>query len=236
MQIANGLSEAMDAAFPTGDEGSELNLKPYDAWLAETLNAAYADNISRASRTLLDGLRGSTLKAFPLKFGKGVGAVLMLADWMRAREAVESLPNNDPVVDRSDALDALYDLAALIESMEEQEDWPYLKNLRDEIAQTIDRWSRDFDWFLKDDFDVEDVFEEVDFAYDTRDDLEWALDCLDFFKLEFPGRLVDFDVDRYRRQLKAPDEVFRKVIAKAKKDGWHQPDPDAPKSFWWRKP
>lgn len=237
--INEGLSTAIDGAFPP--RGQQRNMSPFDTWLT-TLGAMIDQRGSeRRGGTsieveILCELRSAVIKSFLLRAGGGPStfAFVMLSSWMRARELTENL---EKTPFQSDVLDALYELAGLIESMEEQPGWPYLTNLRRDLTNQIALWQDSLDWFISAGFDpAEIVYEEIDELYETRDRLEWTLSCLTFFKFEFSGRLQNFDVEYYRSLLLQSEDKFRKVVAKARRDGWHQPDPSAPKSFWWREP
>lgn len=231
-EMAKDLSTAIEAAFPLDDTPEDLG--PYSKWsqvMTKEIIRLEAVNNDDASLVVLKGIHTAVLLMVPLRYEvAGESILVMLEAWMQAREGAEALSKGK----RSSALDALYDIAAVIESMEEQSDWPYLDALRKELDLTIERWAQSLSWFLDPGFEVTEVFDEVDVLYETRDRLEWSFSCLTFFKLEFAGRLKDFDVDAYRRKTIEPDERFREVVRKAILDGWHQPDAEAPSSFWWR--
>ncbi len=245
MTVAQHFSMLLDRE---AEDALADDLQALDRWLLDMLarneRALPRDAAGRRYAAMLASLGTAVLGALMLHSDDEPGAkqLNVLACWMRAREIATEFarsPADGSVKERlepNDCVAILFDMSSVIESMELDRDWGYLINLRAELDETPSRWPLDFQWFASSGFDSEEAMEEIDAAYETRDTLEWALNCLTYFKLEWPGRLADLDVDHYRRMLTEPDQRFREVVAKAKREGWHRPDSDAPKSFWWRQP
>lgn len=234
--VAAGLARAVEDAFVSGRE----DMDAFDEWLASLRDASCANQGRSGSldRQIANGLSAAALAVFHCRAGGFTGEELpMLAAWMETREAAQAIGNAPgSVFESSDIMMALADLAGVIESMEDQAGWPYRTDLNSALQATAVSWPRYFDWFMREGFYDSDTYDEIEATYDTRDKLEWGLNCLTYFKFEYTGRLVDFDVDHYRAMLVEPDKRFREVVKKAKREGWHLPDPKSPKSFWWRQP
>lgn len=225
------LSVAIDKAI-YADDADASALEHWSLRLSSELATGSAGRTSDARRAL-EHLQSVALKIVRLAAGSTGGELAALGEWMMARDAAESMKPVSSAT-KASVLDALYDLAAVIESAENDTDHPYNGNLVVALEGAPEQIASYSVWCLGPDCDAEEASYAATEIYELRDRLEWALLCLDFFKLEFRGRLKDFNINAYRRKLIEPDQRFRAVVAKAKREGWHQPDPAAPKSFWWR--
>jgi hypothetical protein len=227
ISLADELSNALDSALYTPDADAEL-----DAWIARVWKLAdKAPN--RQWREFLGLLARTTRLTSIVAAGGGDHAMSCLAEWMEATERCVVLSDTSQLL-ASDAMTALADLAAVLESLERDESSGYLDSLEANLRARVEWLDSRLQDVAQLSGDATDLRYEAAGCYDCRDTLEWALNCLTYFRLEFPGRLPDFDVDRYRHMLIEPDKRFREVIKKAKREGWHQPDAEAPRAFWWR--
>lgn len=199
----------------------------FERWITESFDDA-------VKNPALGDLRYATIGAVKIRLNYTYGIVSPLSNWLPSFERAHYLDPNDPALPKSRVLDEYYRLAGMIESVENQFGELYTSTLGNEISGLVIS-TTEVSRVLRDARLLPEFAEaEIDAFYEGLDRLAWVLDCVKFFKLEFPGRLAMFDLHPYRQQLTALEPDFREVVKVAKTGGWHCPDRDAPKSFWWR--
>ncbi|PSR58699.1 MULTISPECIES: hypothetical protein [Nocardia] len=238
--IATVLSDALDAAFP--QDGTAFNLVPFDQWTAELTKLQHSklpvESIeARCVSTLVEA--ASDIVA--LRFGNFLHATRALAVWMEALEIANNLSSGSQgMPPPARIIDCLYELAAVVGSIEQQPELGFIESLTKEFDSHISVAAGRVPKFSSVPGDDEGAVEEVRFAidelYTQRDNLEWALHAVRFIKLEFATwkLLAGVDDNRIAEALASLDEEMSRAVKTSTDNRWIIPDSKAPKSFWWR--
>ncbi len=238
--IAAEFTEMLDKIIPPGDAPADL--QAFDR-LTDNL-AAYRHTLlpDSSEGQAVSKLASATISIVGLRYGDLSSIVPTLAEWMQAVELVNTILHEiNGVPLQMQLKECLYQLGGVIGGVDHQEDLGFRQALAMEFHSRTERIRRRLDGVQWHDDETEENVEDAEWSIQfemlpARDDLEWALHAVRFFKLEFATWkiLSDFDDEHAARELASLDEEMRQVIKMSKDDRWIAPDRNAPKSFWWR--
>ena len=171
-------------------------------------------------------------------FGDEDGIVEVLSMWTILRETSGNVkyPDRENILTHRDVELLLFAFSGTFGSLDlHSEDGWYPPAALKQFDKKISQLASEVKYWLSDENSLEyDVDDSMYVIFEARDELEWALGAMEYFKFNFQGRVEWFDIAKYRGKLANLDKDLSKLIKKARVEKASIPfDRDMPKSFWW---